>query len=143
MVLSPRRCDLMATVRLPSGLVCLQMDLHHLCSVVINCKKSPAGHPDLLGDMITRYVIPFLALAPVSVLSAGGCHTCAVKSTGELVCFGRNDYGQCAVPAGLGTVVAVAAGSAHTCAVKSTGEVVCFGRNDSGQCAVPASTHWS
>ena len=143
MVPSPRRCDLMATVCLPSGLVCLQMDLHHLCSVAINCKKSPAGHPALPGNLITQFVIPFLARAPVSVVSAGGAHTCAVNSIGELVCFGNNDDGECAVPADLGPVVAVAAGGAHTCAVKSTGELVCFGRNDSGQCAVPVRTHWS
>eukprot|EP00933_Yihiella_yeosuensis_P070231 TRINITY_DN7792_c0_g1_i13.p1 TRINITY_DN7792_c0_g1~~TRINITY_DN7792_c0_g1_i13.p1 ORF type:complete len:101 (+),score=6.48 TRINITY_DN7792_c0_g1_i13:242-544(+) len=46
-------------------------------------------------------------LGSVVSVAAGKHHTCAVKSNGELVCFG----------------------CFHTCAVKSTGELVCFGRN--------------
>ena len=79
-------------------------------------------------------------LGPVVAVAAGYYHTCAVKASGELVCFGgNNDSGQCDVPADLGPVVAVAAGYYHTCAVKASGELVCFGgNNDSGQCDVPA-----
>ncbi|CAE7708885.1 Herc4, partial [Symbiodinium sp. KB8] len=58
-------------------------------------------------------------------------------ASGELVCFGYNDDGQCDVPPDLGPVVAVAAGRAHTCAVKTSGELVCFGNNHYGQCDVP------
>ena len=76
-------------------------------------------------------------LAPVVAVAAGGFHTCAAKASGELVCFGRNDSGQCDVPPDLGPVVAVAAGKNHTCAVKVSGELVCFGNNHYGQCDVP------
>ena len=61
-----------------------------------------------------------------------------MRADGELVYFGRNDFGQCDVPADLGSVVAIAAGALPTCAARGDGELVCFGRNDCGQCNVPA-----
>ncbi|CAE7597878.1 carA2 [Symbiodinium sp. CCMP2592] len=64
-------------------------------------------------------------------------HTCAVKSSGQLVCFGSDEYGQCDVPTDVGAVVAVSAGMYHTCAVKSSGQLVCFGSDEYGQCDVP------
>ena len=76
------------------------------------------------------------ALGPV-VAVAAGYHTCAVKASGELVCFRNHEHEQCDVPPGLGPVVSVAAGQYHTCAVKANGEVRCFGWDFFGQCNVP------
>ena len=77
-------------------------------------------------------------LGPVLAVSAGDYHTCAVRSDGQLACFGSNGDGQCNVPAGLGPVVAVSAGYSHTCAVRSDGQLACFGSNRDGKCNVPA-----
>ena len=76
-------------------------------------------------------------LGPVVTVASGYFHTCAVKASGELVCFGSNKNGQCEVPPDLGPVVAVAAGPRHTCAVKANGELVCVGETGYGQCDVP------
>ena len=43
-------------------------------------------------------------LGPVVAVAAGRFHTCAVKASGELVCFGDNEYGQCDVPPDLKVV---------------------------------------
>ena len=40
-------------------------------------------------------------LGAVVAVSAGEDHTCAVRSDGQLVCFGANSYGQCDVPTDL------------------------------------------
>ena len=50
-------------------------------------------------------------------VSAGGVHTCAVRSDDQLVCFGFNDHVQCDVPSDLGPVLAVSAGGVHTSAL--------------------------
>ena len=77
-------------------------------------------------------------LGAVVAVSAGYSHTCAVRSDGQLACFGSNASWHCNVPAGLGDVVAVSAGFSHTCAVRSDGQLACFGSNEFGQCNVPA-----
>jgi len=64
--------------------------------------------------------------------------TLAFAAAGSTECWGKNDYGQCTVPAGIGAVTAVAAGDDHTVAIKANGSVVCWGSNELGQCAVPA-----
>ncbi len=71
-------------------------------------------------------------------VAAGDFHTVALKGDGTVACWGRNHYGQCNVPAGLGTVSAVAAGFQHTVAVKTDGSVACWGWNDYDQSSVPA-----
>jgi hypothetical protein len=77
-------------------------------------------------------------------IAAGTVHTCAVRRTGEVVCWGDDDSGQLGdgrnnsspVPVtvtGLSDAVSVAAGTNHTCAVRATGEVVCWGAGYNGQ----------
>ena len=77
-------------------------------------------------------------LGPVVAVAAGGGHTCAVKASGELFCFGENGDGQCDVPPDLGPVVVAAAGEYHTCAVKASGELASFGDTGCYQRHVPA-----
>jgi len=77
-------------------------------------------------------------------ISSGYYHTCAVKATGQLWCWGQNTHGQLgtggttpsSVPAQVGVATdwkSVSAGSAWTCAVKTAGTLWCFGRDDYGQ----------
>jgi alpha-tubulin suppressor-like RCC1 family protein len=87
-------------------------------------------------------------LTDVSAIVAGGTHTCALTSTGNVTCFGSNWFGQLgnttgnetdeAVPTptpvvGLSNVTALTAGRQHTCALKADRTVACFGYNGFGQ----------
>ncbi len=60
---------------------------------------------------------------------------------GEVVAWGDDDFGQCAVPsAARNGVVAIAAGQGHTLALKSNGQLLAWGWNTSGQTDIPLAT---
>lgn len=80
-------------------------------------------------------------LTAVSV-SVGSMFTCAVLTTGEVACWGYNEYGNLgdgteisrsdprlvSLPRGS-VAVSVACGTTHSCASLKTGEVMCWGFN--------------
>jgi len=78
-----------------------------------------------------------------SSVAAGGLHSCAVTTVGDLYCWGSNEQGQAGLvmapgsdlPAQVpGTQFAqVAAGDRHTCALGQAGELYCWGDNQFGQ----------
>ena len=69
-------------------------------------------------------------------LAAGESHTCAIDDNG-VTCWGRNFYGESAVPAGLINPSVIAAGASHTCTLDDNG-VTCWGANYQGESTVPA-----
>ena len=93
-----------------------------------------------------------VAVAPVTRLSAGGAHSCAIVDGGTVRCwgigvYGRLGYGNTATigddetPGAVGTVdlgpgrtaVSISAGYEHTCALLDDATVRCWGRNQAGQ----------
>jgi len=59
----------------------------------------------------------------VTAVSAGCEFTVALRSDATVAAWGWNDYGQCAVPAGLNEVQGVAAGYYHALALRRDGTV--------------------
>ena len=80
---------------------------------------------------------------------AGRSHTCLLRDTGDLKCWGQNDFGQLgdgtttqrALPQDvlIGSSDAIAAGQSHTCAITTAGGVKCWGAKGAGQVG-PSST---
>ena len=60
-----------------------------------------------------------------TAVSAGIAHTCGLRTSGEVACWGWNEYGQTDAPEGSFT--AVSAGSGGGCGLRSDGEIRCWG----------------
>lgn len=82
---------------------------------------------------------------PVQAIAAGGQHTCALLTTGTVMCWGSDSEGQIgdgpgpAAPkhtpvnvSGLSNVATIAAGDFHTCAMTTTGAIYCWGNDAFG-----------
>ena len=86
--------------------------------------------------------------ANIIQISLGAFHTCAINNANDLLCWGRNDYGQVGdntnedknTPTSISLSSAdrvyatqIALGAGHTCAVDNSDNLYCWGLNSDGQ----------
>jgi alpha-tubulin suppressor-like RCC1 family protein len=108
------------------------------------------SHPQPSGESSTWYTF-----SKPGTVAAGGSHSAAIRSDGELQTWGRNVSGQLgngsigtssddwtpSIPSeAQGTWISVAAGDDHTVAVKADGSVWAWGGNGSGQLCIGGQT---
>ncbi len=77
-------------------------------------------------------------LAPTGTftqVSAGGSHSCAVRTDGTVACWGNTNGGRATPPSG--TFTQVSAGTSHTCGLATDGTVTCWGVDARGQSSAP------
>ncbi len=105
------------------------------------------GDGSTTTDIALSTEVPGITTALTTAV--GSQHSCALLSSGEVLCWGRNQVGQVGrggpvggnaarvlVPTrvvGLSDVVEIGAGGQHTCALRAGGEVWCWGNNQQGQ----------
>ena len=73
-----------------------------------------------------------------SAVSAGGSHTCGLRESGEIECWGGNGSGQADAPDS--SFSAVSAGYVHSCGLRTNGEIECWGQNGYGQNDAPGGS---
>jgi alpha-tubulin suppressor-like RCC1 family protein len=135
---------------LDSGVTGLAAHNDHTCAVKADGGVVCWGHNSFgrLGDGTTtdrRTPTPVSGLpGPVSSVTAGWYHTCAVTTAGSVLCWGRNFFGGLgsgttidsiypAVVSGLTNArPTIAAGYGHTCVLTTGAGMQCWGRNANG-----------
>lgn len=87
---------------------------------------------------------PPVAIDPVVQIASRGFHTCGVRASGTVLCWGKNSYGQlgdgtrednarAVQVAGLRDAVEVTVGVDFSCARRKAGTVSCWGNDQDGQ----------
>jgi hypothetical protein len=66
-------------------------------------------------------------------IDAGYNHICALDSTGPISCWGEDDAGETAPPAGFFDYIQVSVGVDHSCGLEADGNLVCWGSDEDGQ----------
>ncbi|MES1165063.1 MAG: protease pro-enzyme activation domain-containing protein [Verrucomicrobiota bacterium] len=147
------KCGLINQLPLqPKAVVAVSAGQLHTCAVQLGGRATCWGL-GALGDLGNGVSDPQNLLTPTAVqgltdaasISADQDHTCAVRGTGVVTCWGANSTGELgngtttnsAIPvtvAGLNgasalTASSVAVGNDHTCAQLPNGTVACWGNN--------------
>ena len=136
---------------LTSGVATIAVGETHTC-IMMNTGSAKCwglNNYGQLGDGTTTGRITPVDVSGLSsgvvAIAAGGRHTCAVMSTGNVKCWGDNTYGQLSVDdgaspwripqsvSGLAGIVTLSAGYGHTCALTVSGSIKCWGYNLVGE----------
>jgi hypothetical protein len=111
-----------------------------LATVAVGCTRDadPITAP-ANGPSIARANPAASSATATPQVSAGEFATCALRQEGSLACFGQDDFGLAAPPAGSYTQLSV--GMYTGCALATGGSLACWGFNGSGQGNFPSGTN--
>ncbi|MFV8750328.1 RCC1 repeat-containing protein [Nannocystaceae bacterium ST9] len=145
-------------VTLAGAAIDVALGSHHTCALrvdgKVSCWGDDAGGALGRGDPVDEIVDPggprqVRDITDARALDAGDGFACALRESGQVWCWGRNDLGQLgdgtsvdrpgpAAVEGIEDAVALSLGQAQVCVARKTGVVVCWGANDQGQLGRPA-----
>jgi len=144
--------------------VAVSAGVNHSCALLVNGQVSCWGRNDfgqVDGTTATRRtptLVSGIAAGEAVAVAAGLQHTCILRGTGGIRCWGRNNEGQLGnnstadslVPVfvrvplffigstpvqftTLSNMTSIESGTGHVCASSATGGVACWGRDPEGQ----------
>ncbi len=97
------------------------------------------------SDACSATPVRVAATVPFASISAGNAFTCALTTSGEAYCWGRNASGQLGIGSQASrnrpvkvaiegvTFLSISAGDTHACAVTRAGAAYCWGSNTGGK----------
>jgi alpha-tubulin suppressor-like RCC1 family protein len=143
--------NLPVVVNLPGKAIAIASGYNHTCAVNTNGNVACWGLGDngqlgngLSATSTTPVSINSSLLTGITSLTAGLRHTCAIKTSGGVACWGYNASGElgnganvdASLPVNLSNptgIAAISAGGGHTCAMSSMGVATCWGAGTTGQ----------
>jgi|GEM_PF-1466069 len=141
-----------AVVPLPNAPVHISSGNSHNCAALTSGEVYCWGH-NSYGEMgsssapiVVRTPTRAGALTDAVEIAAANDFTCARHISGQVSCWGRNNYGQLGrghtdtsttieFVSGLTDVTQISAGPQHVCALDQNHKIFCWGRNDNGAIA--------
>ena len=90
------------------------------------------------SDEVRVMVTQTVRIEGFTSVSSGWEHTCGVRNTGAVECWGNNENGESSPP--TGAFDSVSAGWKHTCGLRPTGAVECWGNNQALQSQSPPTS---
>jgi alpha-tubulin suppressor-like RCC1 family protein len=147
---------------LPSGVASISLGGTHSCALMreggVKCWGDGAymklGFNTFLQDIVSPASVPNLETG-VKAIAAGSEHSCALRNSGAVWCWGRNLGGALGNGSPTGEsepgpvvglnsgVISISAGGGHSCAVHKFGNVMCWGANTFGELGDGTTTHRS
>jgi len=137
---------------LEAGVIQLDTGKDHSCVLMFNggVKCWGRNYSGQLGDgnQTGKILEPVNAerLDNIASIDAGDYHNCAITTSGNAKCWGKNTDGQLGndndyinshLPQDVATlnsdIVDITSGGSHSCSISNTGEVKCWGLNNRGQ----------
>ncbi len=126
----------------------------HTCALMedgtVQCWGSDALNQLGLGvnDFNDPFPQPVVGIVNAIKIATGGAHTCALKKSGDLFCWGANGEGQIGTGVtspsveqpflALSDVKDVSLGHQHTCAIRNSDGLFCWGDNYAGMLGTQA-----
>lgn len=136
-------------------IVAISAGSQHACALhssgLVSCWGDNGYGQLARSETTTQSNVPLDVLGPQNVIAVRtmSMTTCELLSSGKVVCFGYNGYGDLgtgtsdfvvnAAPTqvlGLEDATQIETGNHHACALRKTGDVVCWGDNYWGQAGV-------
>jgi alpha-tubulin suppressor-like RCC1 family protein len=104
----------------------------------------PADPPGTIRYDCSYAPVNVMGLTATTAITVGDYHTCAIRTGGQVACWGDNSFNQVNATSSplhyeapqnttITDAIAIAAGATTTCAIRTGGQVVCWGDNSLGQ----------